>query len=492
MSNLHVYNSLTRKIEKFEPLQAPQVKMYCCGPTVYDFLHVGNFRGAVFYNFLRNWLEHSGYQVTMVYNYTDIDDKIINRAKAENVSSTEISERFIQEFEKDFASLKLRKHDFNPKVSTHIEPIIAMVKELIEKKKAYVVNGEVLYSIKSFSEYGKLSGRNPDELIAGTRVEVDEKKQNPLDFTLWKPSKPGEPSWPSPWGAGRPGWHIECSAMIKTLLGESIDIHGGGSDLIFPHHENEVAQSEGCTEKTLARYWIHNNMFTFSGQKMSKSLGNILKARDFIKTYNAEIFKYMVLSVHYRSLAEFSEHVAELATKALARIYSALSVAQEYVKDPGFVKDLNEAVVLDAAFQKQFDDLWNLCEKAMDDDFATPEVFAKIFDSVRVFNAVVKRGTKNSPIVKARALIFSEFLNRIGKVLSLFQESPAEFLMDLDNRLLEKMNLKRDEVEKIVQERFQFRKNKDFKKSDELRIHLTKMGISVSDTPEGSYWEVEK
>ena len=326
-----IYNSKTRKREIFKPFKEGEVKMYCCGPTVYDFLHVGNFRGAVFYNFVFNWLKRLGYKVSYAYNFTDVDDKILNRAKAEGVSSKEIADRFIGEFWKDFKALKLSSHTHNPRVTEHIDSIIDLIGELIEKGRAYVVEGEVFYSIDSFSDYGKLSHRSPSDMRSGSRIEVDSKKRNPLDFSLWKPVLEGQTGWPSPWGRGRPGWHIECSAMTRSLFGEQIDIHGGGMDLIFPHHENEIAQSEGATGKEYAGYWVHNNMFTFGGAKMSKSLGNIRRMRDFLEKFNGETFKYMVLSVHYRSEADFTEATIQNATLALGRIYSSLGKAFGFV-----------------------------------------------------------------------------------------------------------------------------------------------------------------
>jgi cysteinyl-tRNA synthetase len=483
--SLVVYNSLSRKKEPFQSLQPGQVKMYCCGPTVYDLLHVGNFRGAIFYNFVRHWLENLGYKTTFVYNYTDVDDKIIRRANEEKVSSESVAERYIAEFEKDFATLGLRKHDHNPRVTQHIGSIIEIIKVLVEKQKAYVVDGEVLYSIASFSEYGKLSGRNPEELLAGARVEVDQRKRNPLDFALWKPSKPGEPSWESPWGFGRPGWHIECSAMVRSLLGDQIDIHGGGSDLIFPHHENEIAQSEGCTGHALARYWIHNNMFTFSGQKMSKSLGNIWRARDFLEEYNAEIYKYMVLNVHYRSLAEFSETTAELAIRALARIYSSLNLAESLCGEVGELAAAPE-------YEAKLNGVWEKIEASLNDDFGTPEAFAQIFDLVRDFNNQYRRGMKLNPKMRQQVRLFVEFVRRFGALMSLFQQEASSFLRDLDDRLLAKKNLQRSAIDRLVSERQAIREAKDFKKADELRAELTAMGIQVADTPQGSFWEVQK
>lgn len=485
---MQVYNTQTRRLEKFETHHPGVVKMYCCGPTVYGLLHVGNFRGAIFYNLVRNWLEHLGYKVTFVYNYTDVDDKIIDRAKKENKTSAEISEQYISEFEKDFQRLGLRPHDFNPKVTQHIPDILEMVARLIENKKAYVAaDGEVLYSIKSFPEYGKLSNRNPDELKAGVRVETDQKKQDPLDFALWKPSKPGEPEWKSVWSSGRPGWHIECSAMAKSILGEQIDIHGGGMDLIFPHHENEIAQSEGCFGKTYVKYWLHNNMINFSGAKMSKSLGNIITARSFMDQYDPEILKYLMLSVHYRSVSDFSEQAIEHAVHGLARIYSALAMAESYLIDSVSV-DLKNGL----AFQQAVDLAWKDISEALSDDFGTPQAFAKVFEIVRLFNSQVRRGLKVNAELSAKSQIFKNFVLKFGSLMALFQQPADQYLKSLDDMLLAKKSLKRADIDQLVQLRAEARKAKDFKKSDEYRDQLQKMGIAVSDTATGSEWEVAK
>jgi cysteinyl-tRNA synthetase len=484
--SLVIYNTLTRKKEKFEPLTPGKVKMYVCGPTVYNFLHVGNFRGPVFFNLVRNWLEEQGYQVTFALNFTDVDDRIIERAQKEGKDSREISELYIHEYKKDYQILKLRPHEVNPKVTEHMEPIRQMVQDLIAKGRAYVAaDGEVLYSIKAFQGYGKLSNRNPDELVAGARVEVDEKKQNPLDFALWKPSKAGEPSWPSPWCDGRPGWHIECSAMIKKIFGDQIDIHGGGSDLIFPHHENEIAQSEGASEKPFVKYWMHNNMLNFSGVKMSKSLGNIVRLRDFVQDYHPEIYKYMILSAHYRSVSDFGDQAIEKAVRELARMYSALSLAEDYIPSE---TDAGEA----QADEKLIAGVWEKIESSLNDDFATPEVMATLFDLVRSFNSQVKKGMKATPQLQGKAIALKLIFNRLSRMMSLFGEPAKQFLNFLDEMLLKKMNLSKPEVDTLVQKRWQAKQAKDFKTADELRDQLLKMGISVMDTPSGPEWEVTK
>lgn len=493
-----VYNTLSKSREKFEPLKPPQVKMYCCGPTVYDLLHVGNFRGVIVYNFIRNWLEERGYQVKMVYNYTDVDDKIINRAVKEGRSSQEVAEQYIREFESDFARLKLRPHDVNPKVTETMTEIRDLVADLVSKGKAYVVEQkepqaqghDVNYAVRSFSEYGKLSHRNIDDLVSGTRVETDARKKDPLDFALWKAAKPGEPAWASPWGEGRPGWHIECSAMVKKHLGEAIDIHGGGMDLIFPHHENEIAQSEGATGKPYVKYWIHNNMINFGGAKMSKSLGNILTGRGFMTDYGPEILKYMVLSVHYRSTLDLGPEAIDQAISGLARIYSALALAEDLVASAK-ANGVTEGQV-PADFAKTLSETWLQAEAALDDDFNTAEGIAKLFEVVRLFNSKVRRGMKATPQSLGLSQAFLAWTARYGRLMSVFAEPPAAFLREMDDRLLDKMKIPRAAVDAIVSERSLARENKDFAKSDELRKKLTDMGVSVSDTPMGSYWEVSK
>lgn len=486
--SLKVYNTLTRQKEEFVPLNPPRVKMYVCGPTVYDLLHVGNFRNPVVFNLIRNWLEHLGFNVTFALNFTDVDDKIIDRANRDHRKPMEMAAQYIEEYRKDFASLGLKPHDLNPKVTDSMADIIDVIKKLLEVKKAYVASGDVMYSVKSFAEYGKLSGRNIDDLQAGARVEIDDKKENPLDFALWKAGKPGEPAWPSPWGPGRPGWHIECSAMACKHLGEQIDIHGGGTDLIFPHHENEIAQTEGVTGKTFSKVWMHVQMLNFSGQKMSKSLGNIISLREFLRSYNPEIYKWMILSTHYRSLCEFSDEAVHRAISGLARVYSASSLAQFVLG--GGASDSNPKA--DPTFQNILDTAWKKVEDSLNDDFNTPEAFAALFDVIRVFNSQVKRGMPVTPVIKSRAAAFLQLVKKVGKPMALFQEDPTHFLTTLDDMLLRKMNIRRSDIDIIIKDRSTARTNKDFKKSDELRDKLAVMGISVMDYPGGSFWEVTK
>ena len=485
---LEIHNTLTQTKEPFVPFKEGEVKMYVCGPTVYNLLHVGNFRGPIFFNLVRNWLEYLGYKVTFAYNYTDVDDKIIAKAQSENVTALEISERYIDEFKKDFTALKLRPHSMNPKVTDTMEPIISMIDTLVKNDKAYVVNGEVLYSVRSFDGYGKLSHKNIDDLEAGARVEVDKKKRDPMDFALWKPAKPGEPKWPSPWSDGRPGWHIECSAMIHSLLGDSIDIHGGGMDLIFPHHENEIAQSEGTTGKPFVKYWMHNNMLTFGDKKMSKSLGNIKTAREFLKSYNADILKYMMLSVHYRSLSDFSEQAIHFAISGLARVYSALNLAERTLDSGAGVA----ALKVPKSFEQALAEAETAVVSALNDDFNTPSVFAAIFNLIRSFNSQIRLGQKVTPEVLATASAFRDWMASKGKMLSLFAESPAQYLRLLDDMLLDQKGLERSKIDELVKARTEVRAAKDFKRSDELRDELAQLGIALQDSAQGTSWEVAK
>ncbi len=485
---LRVYNTMVREMQDFKPYKDGEVSIYVCGPTVYDFLHVGNFRGPVVFNFIRNWLEHVGYKVTFAQNYTDVDDKILTRAQKEGKTALEISNTYIEEYKKDFEILGIRLHDVNPKVTDFIPEIISIVTDLIEKKKAYVAGGDVNFDISSFPAYGKLSGRKVDELQQGVRIEVDPNKKNPLDFALWKSAKPEEGwSMASPWGNGRPGWHIECSAMVRGVFGNQIDIHGGGLDLMFPHHENEIAQSEACTGQDLAKYWVHWNMFNFGGAKMSKSLGNVVSMREFSEKHHAEVYKWIVLSVHYRSVTDFNQDTIDRAYSGLAKFYSALAMAENVRHS-----DASVTPVVDEKYKTELTSAWTQIETALNEDFGTPTAFAVLFDVVRKFNTRIRRGMKLNPQVANQCDQFVAFMKRFGALLSLFEQSPQKFLKELDDLLLIKLGHKREDIDKLVTERTQVREAKDFAKADEYRKKLTDMNISVSDTPTGSFWEVTK
>jgi cysteinyl-tRNA synthetase len=485
---LKVYNTMTRTTEEFKSLKPGEVTMYVCGPTVYDLLHVGNFRGPVVFNFIRNWLEHSGYKVTYAQNFTDVDDKILNRANKENKSADEISNTYVEEYKKDFSLLGLRAHDKSPRVTEFLPEIISMVTELIEKKKAYVVGSDVNFEISQFPEYGKLSNRKTDEMKDGVRIDVDANKKSPLDFALWKSAKPTEQlKWNSPWGEGRPGWHIECSAMVRGMFGDQIDIHGGGLDLVFPHHENEIAQSEACSGHAMAKYWMHWNMFNFGGTKMSKSLGNVVSMRSFSEKNHAEVYKWIVLSVHYRSVADFNDDTIDRAYAGIAKFYSAMAMAENVL-----ASDASVSAVLDEKYKAELEQAWKSITDAFNDDFGTPTAFAVVFEVIRKFNAKTRRGMKLNPQVASQCEQFLSFIRNFGQTLSLFQESPQQFLTELDNKLLIKMGHNRSDIDALVAERTKARETKDFARGDELRKKLTDMNIAVSDTPHGSFWEVMK
>ncbi len=483
---LKIYNTLTQTKEVFKALHPPKVKMYCCGPTVYDLLHIGNFRGAVFYNCLRLYLEHKGFEVTYAYNFTDVDDKILQRAKKENKSMQEISTQYIKEFKKDFKSLKLKNHDHNPQATHYICDMIELIKKLIQNKKAYEVQGDIFYHVPSFSNYGELSKKKGEELISGSRVEIDKRKKDPRDFALWKHCSIDEPGWDSPWGFGRPGWHIECTSMIHSLLKTPIDIHGGGTDLIFPHHENERAQAQTQPKKTtlFVKYWIHNNMFTFGGEKMAKSTGNQTIMRNFLTIYNGEIFKYLVLSSHYRSMIEVSEKKIQQCIQALTRIYSFLHRSKQILKNSEAKTDNNQ-------FSKPQKLIAQKIEKALDDDLNTPNALSILFTQIRHFNDL-KNKTSNAPVIAQHALKTQELILKYGKIMSLFQESPDKFLKNLDDIFITQNHLKREEIDQLVNERSLARKNKNFKKADAIRDQLSAMNIQVKDTPNGSVWETNK
>ena len=487
---LKIYDTASRQKKEFIPLKASHVKMYCCGPTVYDYLHIGNFRGAVFFNFVRNWLEFLDYKVDYIYNFTDVDDKILNRSLSEKMPPEDLAEKYIIEFKKDYNALKLKAHTANPRATETINEIIQLIQKLIDNGSAYEIEGDVFYSIQSFKNYGSLSGRKIDELLSGARVKVDERKKDPLDFALWKKSKPEE-NWhfDSPWGKGRPGWHIECTAMIHKFLGEEIDIHAGGSDLIFPHHENEIAQSEACTSKKYVRFWLHNNMIVTEGDKMSKSLGNMLSMREFLNQYPGELFKFLILSCHYRSPLQFSKKTLHQALISLSKIYSSLAKAQSYLsQQPANTKDSNGP----AEFQNFLIQAEKDISTAFNDDFATPKAFAVLFSVLNVFKKSMEDKKISSPEKTFYAKKYLSFFKKYGEVLSLFQEEPSSFLNQLDDQFLKQKNLNRKFIDQLVEKRSLARKNKDFKTADKIRKQLDDRGIEVRDTAQNSEWGVKR
>lgn len=460
---MKIYNTLTRKKEEFVPIKEGEVSIYVCGPTVYNFFHIGNARPFVVFDTLRKYMEYRGYKVKFVQNFTDVDDKIINRAREEGISAPEVSEKYIEEYYKDAGALNVKKADVHPKVSEHIGDIIKFVKTLIEKGYAYEADGDVYFSTRKFDEYGKLSKQNIDDLEAGARIAIGEVKQDPLDFALWKARKTeDEIAWNSPWGMGRPGWHIECSAMSKKHLGETIDIHAGGQDLQFPHHENEIAQSECCNGVPFAHYWMHNGYITIDNVKMSKSLNNFFTVRDILEHYNGEVMRFFLLSGHYRSPINFCDTLMEQAKNGLARMENCKENLN-YLMGVGNDGGMTEAE--EAAFAG-YEKYREAFVTAMDDDLNTADAISAVFELVTAINTAIKDGAS-----KAFAKASMETLMEFADVLGLLQ---AEMDIPVD-----------PEIQALVDERQEARKAKNFARADEIRDILKEKGITLKDTPQG-------
>ncbi len=477
---IRVYNTLGGKKEPFEPIESGKVSMYVCGPTVYDYCHIGHARSVVVFDVIVRYFKARGFDVTYVRNFTDVDDKIINRANEMEIDSRELSEKFIKEFYNDMDALNVQRADFEPKVTEYIDEIKAFVLKLIEKGKAYQTDGDVYYAVESFQDYGKLSGRKLEDMEAGARVDVDERKRNPFDFALWKAAKPGEPAWDSPWGKGRPGWHIECSAMSNKLLGETFDIHGGGKDLIFPHHENEIAQSEGASGKTFAKYWMHNGFVNIDQEKMSKSLGNFLMIKDVLKSYHPEAIRLFLLSNHYRSPIDFTDKAMDESTARLDRIYGLLERVEE-TSGPVSDGDLKERPC------------WKTFCRAMDDDFNTALGLGAIFDGVRSLNSLLDANKKELPpdaegtIRSGRADILD-----IGQgILGILTESPKAYFEKKKLKGLEEKSIDPAVIDNMIQKRTYARKNKDWAKADQIRKQLDEMNVVLEDRPDGTIWKIE-
>ncbi len=467
---MQLYNSLTRKKEEFIPIEENKVKMYNCGPTVYDFIHIGNARPLVVFDTLRRFFIYQGYEVDFVVNFTDIDDKIINKANKEGLEIGDISERYIEEFKKDADGLNLYDYEIkHPKATEHVEDIIDFVAGLVEKDAAYEVNGNVYFDIDSAEDYGKLSGRNIEDLRSGSRVEINEEKNNPMDFVLWKAAKKDEPAWDSPWGKGRPGWHIECSAMSRSLLGETIDIHSGGEDLQFPHHENEIAQSETLSGETFANYWLHNGMLTVDNKKMSKSVGNFFTLREISEDYDLEVVRFFLLSSHYRSPMNFSREIMEQSKNGLDRLYNAKK-NYEHLIESKKNKQLDEAQkLIDQEIINYADRFKEDFMQAMANDLNTADAISSLFDLVRFSNTHIEENT-GYQVVEHIQKLFSELTDILG-------------ILKLEEGMLE------EDILKLIDERTEARKNKDYAKSDEIRDELLADGIVLEDTPDGVKWK---
>lgn len=461
---MKVYNSLTGRKEEFIPLEEGKVKMYVCGPTVYNFFHIGNARPFVVFDTLRRYFIWRGYEVKYVQNFTDVDDKIINRAREEGITAPEVSEKYIKEYFEDAKALNVLPADVHPKVSEHIDDIINFVQTLIDKGYAYEADGDVYYSPRKFDGYGKLSGQNIDDLESGARIAIGEVKHDPLDFALWKAQKePDEIAWKSPWGMGRPGWHIECSTMARKHLGPTIDIHGGGQDLKFPHHENEIAQSEACNGVPFAKYWMHNGYITIDGVKMSKSLNNFFTVRDIRKLYSGDVIRFFLLSGHYRSPINFSDVLMEQAKQGLNRIVTCVETLEHLEKNG--TDDFSEE---DKAELKGLDKYRDMFIEAMDDDLNTADAISAIFEMVSDINVYVRNGAS-----KVFAKEGIAHIKELTDVLGVMQHTEDEDSAD-------------PEIQALVDERQAARKEKNWAKADEIRDKLKEMGYTIKDTPQGA------
>ena len=464
---MKIYNTLTRKKEEFVPIDKDNVKMYSCGPTVYDYFHIGNARPFIVFDTMRRYLEYRGYKVTFVQNFTDIDDKMIKRANAEGITVKELGDRFIKEYFEDSHALGIHEASVHPKATENIDAIIDIVKKLVDNGYAYEVNGNVYFSTKKFREYGKLSKQPLEDLEAGARIDVNDEKRDAMDFALWKAQKPGEPAWESPWGMGRPGWHIECSAMANKYLGETIDIHSGGQDLIFPHHENEIAQSECANGKPFAHYWMHNGYIMIDKGKMSKSLGNFLTVRDIRKQYDSEVIRYFMLSAHYRNPINFENKLMEQAKTAVTRVYTCIENLEFLLKNAE-EKELSDA---DKNVMAKLAEYKEKYLAAMDDDLNTAGAIGVIFEIVYLANTDVTADSSKSVIEAVLAEI-----RELGGVLGLFTKTNEK---SLDEK-----------VEALIEERNAARKAKDWAKADAIRDKLKEMNIVLKDTPNGVQWSI--
>jgi len=488
---IKLFNTLTGKKEEFVPLRPGKVTMYACGVTVYDYSHLGHARGAVAFDLIQRYFRRKGFAVKYVRNFTDVDDKIINRAHEEEVTPAEVARKYIEAYQTDMRRLGVGKADIEPKATEHIPEMIEVIKGLLAKGHAYVVDGDVYYRVSSFKDYGKLSKRNLDDLKAGARVEVDDRKVDPLDFALWKASKPGEPAWESPWGPGRPGWHIECSAMGFKHLGETFDIHAGGKDLVFPHHENEIAQSEGYSGKPFVHYWLHNGFVNINAEKMSKSLGNFFTIREILDQYDAEIVRLFLLSTHYRSPIDFSDANLKDARAGLDRFYRMKESLKKFLsgKTPPPVKPEE---VIEAAARPLYEKILNLphaFEEAMDDDFNTAFAIGIVYDLVRDVNKYLaeidQKREDAAYIILSTAL---DAFNNVGETLGLFVRDPEEWFQE-GRRMDSKVTMSVEQIEEYIGLRNEARQRKDWAEADRIRKVLDEGGIELFDRPDGTAWK---
>ena len=463
--SIQIFNSLTRQKEPFVPLEEGKVKMYVCGPTVYNYIHIGNSRPVIVYDTVRRYLQYAGYDVKFVSNFTDVDDKIIKAANELGEEVFELTERFIAAYFDDITALGCQKADAHPRVTDHMDDIIEFIKVLIEKGYAYESQGDVYYRTRKFNGYGKLSHQSIDDLQVGARIEVGEKKEDPLDFALWKAAKPGEIFWSSPWGDGRPGWHIECSVMAREHLGDTIDIHAGGQDLTFPHHENEIAQSEAHNDKTFANYWMHNGYINIDNEKMSKSLGNFVLVNDIRKQIDPQVLRFFMLSVHYRHPINFAQDLVEAAKNGLERIRTAYANVQHRLTATANLAEEKDKWLTLVAEQK------TLFEEAMNDDFNTANAVSVLFELARLANVYLQEANTSEEVLRA----FLNTMDAISEVLGI--------------KLAKEVELLDEEIEALLAERVEARKNRDFARSDEIRDHLLSLNIILEDTRQGTRWK---
>ena len=485
---MKIYNSMTGRKEEFVPIDGNNVKMYACGITVYDLSHIGHARQAIVYAMITDYLRYRGYNVKYVRNYTDVDDKIIKRANELGKDALEFSREQIEETEKDMAELHITEADIKTKASEYIPQIIEFVDNLIKKGYAYSTQkGDVYYRVRDFRGYGKLSHRNVDDMQNGVRIELEEGKEDPLDFALWKSAKPGEISWKSPWGDGRPGWHIECSAMALNTLGETIDIHGGGRDLMFPHHENEIAQSEALTGKEFAHYWSHCGLIKINGEKMSKSLGNSLTIRDALKMYNYEVLKYVMLSKHYSSDMDILDEDYKLAEKHTYYFYNTISKMEKFIEMNNGTKN----------GEKLSDDIVDTIKEkfieSMDDDFNTSSAIANLHIIFKYVNNLLKTAKKDSRQKIANTLVqILDDTKEVYGILGFFKQVPEKFIKEMKQKYLRKINLDETFIEQEIEKRRDAKKNKDFETADAIRTKLDSEGIILNDTLEGTTWDIKE
>jgi cysteinyl-tRNA synthetase len=481
-SSIRVFNTLTSRKEELVPLRPGEVGIYVCGPTVYSHVHIGNARTFTAFDVIVRYLRYRGFKVTYVRNFTDIDDKIIDAARQSGEDAISFAARFVEEFRRDAKALRLSEPDISPKVSDHLPEIVALIRTLIDRGVAYESQGDVYFSVASDPEYAKLSRRNLDELKAGQRVQPGEQKRDPLDFALWKAAKPGEPAWESPWGAGRPGWHIECSAMAAKYLGETFDIHGGGMDLIFPHHENEIAQSEAAFQKPFSRYWLHGGFLDLEGAKMSKSLGNVVRLRDALARVDPEALRLFFLSTHYRHALDFSDKALSDAEARMEYFYETLQKVDERIAGMEFGP--GPMYGNPRAYLNEF-------ESAMNDDFNSAGATAALSGLFAAMNALVDKPTTKDKAIVGRTLgALRAVVPKISSVMGLFERTPAEWLLERRGRAVKEKGIDTAKVEALIEERSRARARKDFQEADRLRDELKALGVELTDKPVQTTWKV--